>query len=212
MKHYGYGIGSCFFCLVMISALSLTYGFAAEPKEKAGSSKAATSPAEKSKAKAGGEATKYAVCSPKFSGQQIDTLLQFLKGLAPEKFPQLEEILLKCDFAANETLLQFITDLKAEIEQAKFINPEFKKLFEREKIKELEVQLALAEPTINDSQLRSLVSEIFDLRQQTLERAEADLKNRIEERKKLKDQIIEEKAKELKGESKPPASDELKWD
>ena len=59
----------------------------------------------------------------------------------------------------------------------------------------------------------SIVPQNFEIRQKSLERLADRLKKRIGEREKLKDQIVEQKVKELVGGTKSSmAGDSLKWD
>jgi len=213
MKCRVHRIGSFSFWAVIILALAINYGFAAEPKAKAGPSKVVAPENEKG-AKAGEDETaKYAICSPKYSSQQIAALIKFVEGFSPETTPKLDAILLRADFQVNCRLLDFIAALKSQLEQSKFTNPEDKKLFEQEKVKELQIHVAIFEPTINEKEVKKLVSDLFEIRQKSLERLADRLKKRVGEREKLKDQIVEQKVKELVGGTKSSrAGDSLKWD
>lgn len=167
----------------------------------------------------------YAACSPEYSSDQILTITKFLEELSPGLVPKVREILLRCDFKANDDLLSTITAVQEELAGTEFANAEQAKEFRQEKIKEIEIQVALAQNPINQEDLKKLVDELFDFKQRSLKYELADvekqaqlLKKRIDERQKLKEQIRDRKIKELTSgarsapEGKEPAQDPLSWD
>ncbi|HMK34300.1 MAG TPA: hypothetical protein VK463_04475 [Desulfomonilaceae bacterium] len=167
----------------------------------------------------------YAACSPVFPGEQIAEMMNFVAVLSADLPGKLRPIVLKCDFAVNSQILGFLENLQEEIADAEFQNEDQEKNFLAEKAKEVEIQLALVQKPVNESEIKKLVGDIFEFRQKSmrnhaadLEKEAADLKKRVEEREKLKDQIVEKKAKEISAEAPqtagagPSADDKLSWD
>lgn len=168
----------------------------------------------------------YAACSPEFPGEQIAGLVDFVGVLSSDLPGKLKPVLLNCDLAINNQLLGFLEDMQREIADAEFENEDQEKRFLGEKAKEVEIQLLLVQKPVKESEVKKLVAEIFELRQKSmndqvafLEKEAADLKKRLEERKKLKDQIVERKLKEITSEEPPKrveggssGDDKLAWD
>lgn len=169
------------------------------------------------------KAKEYAVCSPEFPGEQIAEMMEFAEIVSKDLPGKLKPVLLKCDLSVNNQLLAFIEDLQQQIAEASFENEEQEKRFLQEKAKEVEIQVLLAQKPAKEAEVKKLVADIFEIRQQNMkdqlgemEKDAAELKKRVEERQKLKDQIVERKAKEIVGEPlQTPAEKEaekLAWD
>lgn len=202
--------------LLMCSLVSAAEKKSAQPEQK--TTAAATTSAEP------GE--EYAACSPVYSGKEISAMESFLRELSPELGAKVKPILLKCDFKVNDQLLTTIAAVQEEMGETDFLNPEEEADFRQEKAKEIEIQVLLSQQPVNQAELKKLVTELFEIRQKSLNSELADLekqaemlKKRIEERKKLKDQITDRKVKELvSGEppasegKEPPPPDPLAWD
>jgi hypothetical protein len=200
----------------------------------AGDKRVATTPvsgAEKPEQRAMTETTpadpveKYATCSPDYSGREIFAMEQFLSAFSPELVEKMKPILLKCDFKVNDQLLTTVAAVKEEKAETEFANAEQEKEFLQAKGKEIAVQIVLSQQPVDRTELKKLLEELFEIRQNgmkselaSLEKQAALLKKRIDERKKLKDRITDRKAKELtqrehpKAAGKGPVTDPLAWD
>lgn len=168
-------------------------------------------------------AKEFAVCSPEFPGEQIAEMMDFVEVISKDLPGKLKPILLKCELVVNNQLLAFVEELQQEIAEATFDSEEQEKRFLEEKAKEVEVQVLLAQKPVKEADLKKLVAEIFDIRQQNMkdqvaemEKDASELKRRVEERQKLKDQIVERKVKEITGEPPQTAAEKeaekLAWD
>ena len=128
---------------------------------------AATTPAE--------QGEDYAACSPEFSDEQITGATSFLKDLSPELVPKVREVLLQCDYKVNDDLLTTLTSIQEELAGMEFGSAEQESEFRREKIKEIEIQVALAQKPVNQGELKKLVGDLFEMRQKGLKAELADL-------------------------------------
>jgi hypothetical protein len=172
----------------------------------------------------------YAACSPDFPGEQIDQLLNFAASLSPDLPNKLKPILMKCDFGVNDQLLGVLERAQEQVAQSQFDNKDQEKRFLHEESEEVEIQLLLAQKPVKEAEVTKLVGDLFDIKQKnmkdeaaSLKKQAADLKKRIEERQKLKDQIVARKVKEISSPAPQPAAqaeeegppskpDKLSWD
>ncbi len=189
---------------------------------------AASQPQNKPPAGAASEANpeEYAACSPDFPGEQIAEMMEFAAELSPPLADKLKPVLLKCDLKVNTQLLTFIELVQAEIASMDFESEQQEKLFLSQKAKEIEAEILLTQEPVNQAELKKVISELFELRQQgmqaylaTVSKEVDDLKKRVDERAKLKDKIVEKKMKELQGDRQESSqaksstdNDPLMWD
>jgi hypothetical protein len=168
----------------------------------------------------------FAACSPQFPGEQIADMMGFVASLSTDLPGKLKPILLKCDIDVNGQLLGLLEDLQQQVADAQFDNEDQEKKFLDEKAREVEVQILLTQKPFKEAELKKLVGDLFEIRQKDmkdeaagLEKEAANLKKRVEERQKVKDQIVERKLKEMTSETPPkaaeggpPGEDKLSWD
>jgi len=169
----------------------------------------------------------YAACSPEFPGEQITEMMSFVESLSPDLPGKLKIVVLQCDFNVNGRILGFLEHLQQQVAEAQFGNEDQEKRFLDEKAKEVEIELLLTQKPLKETELKKLVADVFEIRQKnmaaeaaSLEKEAADLKKRVEERQKLRDQIVERKVKEVAAgeatqkapEGGAPDRDNLSWD
>jgi hypothetical protein len=167
-------------------------------------------------------AEEYAACSPDFPGEQVMQLMEFAGQISPDLAQRLRTIILKCDFDINNQLLGLLQEIRDEVSDTDFPDAEQQKKFLQTKAKEVELQILLSQKPVNEAEVKNLVDQLFDLRQQEMKDALVDLKKdadtlekRIDEREKLKSQIVEKKMKEIiSGEEarEGKSSDKLSWE
>jgi hypothetical protein len=233
MKCLEKGSGHLLFLTTLLIALCFSITIIANAEKPAPSPKAGPTTPEKkgqpvakpgdAQAKKGAE---YAACSPQFPGEQIADMMGFVASLSPDLPDKLKPILLKCDVDVNGQLLGMLEDLQQQVADAQFDNEDQEKRFLDEKAREIEIQVLLTQKPVKEAELKKLVADIFEIRQNNmkdeaagLEKEAANLKKRVEERQKAKDQIVERKLKEMTSETPPkaaeggpPGEDKLSWD
>ncbi len=167
----------------------------------------------------------YAACSPQFPAEQIADMVAFVAQISPELPDKVRPILLKCDLNVNSQLLEFLERIQEEVALVEFDDDAQEKLYLQEKTKQIEAELILLNKPINDANLKLVVGQLFELRQQGLkqyiERIQKDLdeaKTRVAKRESNKEKIVDKKAKELidivQGGSKAenPEDDDMDWE
>jgi hypothetical protein len=233
MKCLEKGSGHLLILTTLLIALCFSITIMANAEKPAPSPKAGPTTPEKkgqpvakpgdAQAKKGAE---YSACSPQYPGEQIADMMSFTASLSPDLPGKLKPILLKCDVDVNGQLLGLLEDLQQQVADAQFDNEDQEKRFLDEKAREIEIQILLTQKPVKEAELKKLVADIFEIRQQNmkdeaagLEKEAANLKKRVEERQKAKDQIVERKLKEMTSETppkpaegSPPGEDKLSWD
>jgi hypothetical protein len=223
------------FVTMLLIALCFSITFVANAQKPVPPSKGAPATQEKKaqpaaqQGQGGAQAQKgaeYAACSPDFPAAQIADLMDFVATLSKDLPGKLKPVLLKCDVDVNRQLLGFLADMQQNMGDVQFENEDQEKRFLNEKAKEVEVQLVMVQEPIKEAELKKLMSDLFDIKQQDmkdeaagLEKEAAAIKKRVEERQKLKDQIVDRKLKEMTSENPPkPAEgaaageDKLSWE
>jgi hypothetical protein len=178
---------------------------------------------QKEGAHSGDKTADYDSCSPVFPGEQIAQMMAFAKALSPDLPDKLRPILLKCDVEVNNQLLEFIEAQQLKVSALEFRDEEQELDFLAEIAKEIEIELLLTEKPVKEAELKKLVTELFDIVQKRLTVHAVDLdlelgelKKRIEERKNLKDRIVDKKIESIKDRGKQDRmekpGDSLFWD
>lgn len=171
------------------------------------------------------EPEQYAACSPAFPAEQIADIVAFVANISPELPDKVRPILLKCDLEVNTQLLEFLERIQEEVAAVEFDDDEQEKLYLQEKAKQIEAELILLSKPINEANLKQVVGQLFELRQQGLkqyiDRIQKDLdeaKQRVDKREQNKQKIVDKKAQELidiierTSKSAGSEDDDMDWD